>query len=140
MAGNRSGDSVARPAGSPPVIQPARASPIAGDEENPEPLQPLATQSPGASGTGPTTKRPSGLIVNSPPRCSATGAELSSGASPATWPAMSRSTPRSSGRSPVRNDGGWDLGSTGSGAASNPPNIRPPRAGRRETAAAPPRG
>src|SRR5271154_3293825 len=99
IAGNRPGDSVASPAGSPPVIQPARASPMAGDEENPEPLQPLATQSPGASGPGPTTKRPSGLIVNSPPRCSATGAEPASGASSATWRAMSPSPPGASGRS-----------------------------------------
>ena len=55
------------------MIQAARASPIASEDENPEPLHPLATHRPGRSGTGPVTKRPSGLMVNSPPRCSATG-------------------------------------------------------------------
>ena len=88
------------------VIQAARASPIASEDENPEPLHPLATHRPGRSGTGPTTKRPSGLMVNSPPRCSATGVLSAAGASAATWPASLRSTPRSSGTSSVLNEAG----------------------------------
>ena len=113
------------------VIQAARASPIASEDENPEPLHPLATHRPGRSGTGPTTKRPSGLMVNSPPRCSATGVLSAAGASAATWPASLRSTPRSSGTSSVLNEAGCWSGSTGSGPGSNPPTMSPPRAGRR---------
>ena len=57
----------------PVVIHAARTSPSAkSEEENPEPLHPLATQV-ATPGTGPATNRPSGF-VNSPPRCSATGA------------------------------------------------------------------
>src|SRR5580692_2337156 len=103
MAGNRSGDSVVSPAASPPVIQRASASPRAGDEENPDPLQPLATQRPGTSGTGPARNRPSGLIVNNPPRCSATvrPAAWANGTTSATAAAIASSTPRSSGTSSV---------------------------------------
>src|SRR5215470_16771933 len=96
IAPNRSGASAPKPPGADPVvIQLASASPMAGDEENPEPLQPLATHRPGAPGTGPVTNRPSGLIVNIPPRCSAippvlasavlASTVLASGTSPATW-------------------------------------------------------
>src|ERR1700733_10799691 len=63
----RAGDSSVRPGGaSAVVIQAARASPMASEEENPEPLHPLATHRSGRSGTGPATNRPSGLMVNSP--------------------------------------------------------------------------
>jgi hypothetical protein len=117
--------------GAPLVIQVARASPMAKEEENPEPLHPLATHRPGRSGTGPAMNRPSGLIVNRPPRCSATGAVLAAGTSAVIWAASCRSTPRSSGTSSVVNEGGWCRGSTGIGSGSNPPNISPPRAGRR---------
>src|SRR5690349_21784452 len=102
----------------PVVIQAASASPRASEEENPDPLQPLATQRPGRPGTGPATNRPSGLIVNSPPRCSATGAAAAraaaAGDSAATRAARPRSTPRSSGRSSVVNEPG--PGSNGSGS------------------------
>src|SRR5260370_36721545 len=74
-----------------PVIQPASASPRAGEDENPDPLQPLATHSPGTSRTGPSTKRPSGLIVNMPPRCSAPAAHPAGAARP-TRPASVLST------------------------------------------------
>src|SRR5215472_4713528 len=92
--------------GVPVVIQVASASPSASEEENPEPLQPDATHRPGRSGTGPATNRPSGLIVNSPPRCTATGAVPATGTSALTWAASLRSTARSSGRSSVGNEGG----------------------------------
>ena len=72
-----------------------------------------------------------GLMVNSPPRCSATGVLSAAGASAATWPASLRSTPRSSGTSSVLNEVGCCSGSTGSGPGSNPPTMSPPRAGRR---------
>src|SRR5258707_14023286 len=100
-----------------PVIQPASASPRAGEDENPDPLQPLATQSPGTSGTGPSTKRPSGLIVNIPPRCSAAAA-LPAGTSRPTRPPSRLSTARSSGTS-----AGGSQTSNGSGARSNPPSM-----------------
>jgi hypothetical protein len=104
---------------------------MASEEENPEPLHPLATHRPGRFGTGPATNRPSGLIVNSPPRCSASEWALAAGASSVTWAASRRNTPRSSGTSSVVNEAGWYRGSTGSGSGSNPPTMRPPRAGRR---------
>src|SRR5262249_44478818 len=119
----------------PVVIHAASASPSAGEEENPDPLHPLATHRPGTPGTGPATKQPSGLIVNSPPRCSATGARTATGTSAPTCPAIASSTPRSSGTSSVLNESGCWRGSSGSGPASNPPSISPPRAGRRYTAA-----
>src|SRR5262249_592981 len=101
------GASAAMPGGAAPVvIQAASASPSAGEEENPDPLHPLATHRPGASGTGPATKRPSGPIVNSPPRCSATGVHPATGTSAPTRPAVARSTPGSSGRSSVLNEWG----------------------------------
>src|ERR1041385_3161398 len=129
---NRDGARSATPGGaSPDVIHAARASPSAGDEENPDPLQPLFTHSPSTPGTGPSTNRPSGLIVNSPPRCSATVPAEAAGTSAPTSPVSFRSTPASSGTSSVLNEAGCCRGSTGSASASNPPAISPPRAGRR---------
>jgi len=104
----------------------------------PDPLQPLATTAPAPAAPGRPGSGRRGFIVNSPPRCSATvpwsTAACAAGTSPATCPAIVSSTPRSSGTSSVSNPGGSARGSTGSGAASNPPSIRPPRAGRRYTA------
>src|SRR5215475_3618306 len=113
----------------PLAIQVARASPIAREEENPDPLQPLATHRPARPGTGPATNRPSGLIVNIPPRCSATGA-AAAGASAPTWAASRRSTVRSSGTSSVVKVAGCWRGSTGSGSASKPPTIGRPQVDR----------
>jgi hypothetical protein len=113
------------------VIHSASASPIPSEEENPDPLHPLATHSPGRSGTGPATNRPSGLMVNNPPRISVTGPLAAAGAWVATMPASLRNTSRSSGTSSVLNDAGSRAGSTGSASASNPPTMSPPRAGRR---------
>src|SRR5215469_8433450 len=93
------------------VIQAASASPSAGEEENPDPLHPLATQKPGTPGTGPAANRPSVLIVNRPPRCSAAG-PAAAGTSAATWAASCRSTPRSSGTSSVLNEAGCRRGSS----------------------------
>ena len=88
------GASSATPGGAaPPVIHAASASPSAGDEENPDPLHPLFTHRPCTPGTGPSTNRPSGLIVNSPPRCTATGPAEATGTSAATWPVSWRRTP-----------------------------------------------
>ena len=72
--------------------------------------------------------------VRAPVVVDAAGA-VTAGASVVTWAASRRSTPTSSGRSSVLNDGGWWRGSSGSGPVSNPPAISPPRAGRRYTAA-----
>ena len=49
------------PGGATPLaIHAASSSPRAGEEENPDPLHPLATQKPGTPGTGPAMNRPSG--------------------------------------------------------------------------------
>src|SRR5579859_4607469 len=110
-----------------PQIWSASASPMASEQEKPDPLQPLATHSPGTPGTGPARNSPSGLMVNSPPRCSATGALVASGTSASTCPASFRSTSRSSGTSSVLNEPGSSLGSTGSGDGSAQPGAKQQR-------------
>ena len=131
------GASAVMPGGAAPVvIQAASASPSAGDEENPDPLQPLATHRPGTPGTGPGHEPAVGAHREQP------AAVLRDRRAPATGTSaadLARQRPQHAEvqRHVIGAERGRLLRADppATAPASNPPSISPPRAGRRYTAA-----
>ena len=128
---NRSGENPARLGGAASAVIPAaRSSPIAGEDEKPEPLQPLATHSPGTSDTGPARNRPSGLMREQPAPVLGDLGAVGERHLRRDLAGRLLQRPRSSGTSSVRE--GRRLAARverPAGSASNTPTISPPRAG-----------